>query len=151
MKTGHDGLRVPVLAIWLLSLSAWLLVAVKTLTANNVEVWPLSFIAFIVSFSCLVMYLTFWWRGSFPSLPIRFVRASLLTTWIYSMLLSTYMMACVMINGIQINGPFIDVIVPWQAFLRLAIVTLVLGLLSLLTYLAFFWKSDRGSASERSG
>ncbi len=139
------------LSIWFLSLLLWLFVSIAILTIDqNAESWLLGFIAFIVSFTCLVMYLTFWWRIGFRSLASRFVRASLLTTGLYSLLLFGYVTARVMLDQVPINDPFIDVLLPWFTFLRLAVGALALGFFSVLAYLAFFWASDRKSAVERS-
>ncbi len=200
MTPAHRLLGVSVLATGFLSLLLWIYIAVRIVTCD-VEVcyidWYSPFfgwfpfisfleaglLAFVLSFVCTVLYLTFWWPkmdrenvehgDTRPMLmgesshkkkeevtnlsrhadnapkASSFLRALLITTWLYSLLLLFYLMARLIINQAPINSPFIDYLFPWFTFLRLAILAFILGFLSFSAYLALFWRSDHRWVAQR--
>ena len=143
-------LRVSVLGIWILSLLLWDFVVAIILIFDFAGPWFLGMIAFMMSFICMVTFLTFWWRNPpQQSLPSRFLRASLLATCFHSLLLFGYLAARVLVGEASLGAPFIDVLLPWLTFLRLGIIALFLGLFSIMGYAILFWRKDHKQVVER--
>ncbi len=82
------------------------------------------------------------------SMGSRLFRAFLLSTTLYSSLFFCYLMARVIINQAPLNSPFIDNLLPWLTFLRLATLALVLGFLCLVAYLALYWRTGYRSEAQ---
>ena len=151
MNPTHRLLGAPLLTASILSLLLWAYIAARIVVTDTIDHWLLGMVAFVAGFTCMVLYLTFWWRNGFNrSVPSRFVRASLLTTGLYSLLLFFYVMGRVIISEVPINNPFITFLFPWFTFLRLAMLALTISLLSSLAYLIYSRGSNRRSATERS-
>ncbi len=65
----------------------------------------------------------------------RFVRALVLSTWLYSLLLWLYITARIVLSQVDMSAPFIEGI-PRITFLNLGIFAFVLSFLCLLIYLS---------------
>jgi hypothetical protein len=74
------------------------------------------------------------------SMPYRFVRATLLTTSVFSFLLWVYLVLRIVVNHASFDSTFIDAFLPWFTFYRLGVISFVVSAGSLLLYLTIFWK-----------
>ena len=78
------------------------------------------------------------------SLGHRFLRALLLTTVLYSSLLFCYVMIRIVVNDAPLNSPFIDYLLPWFTFIRLAAITFATVILSVTACLTLFLMEREG-------
>jgi hypothetical protein len=68
---------------------------------------------------------------------MKFLRALLLTTWLYSLLLWFYIVVKITIDQVDMNLRFISAI-PYLTFYRLGMISFALSSISLFTYLYIF-------------
>lgn len=66
---------------------------------------------------------------------MRFTKAFLLTTWLYSLLLWFYIVMRITINRVHLFNPFIEGI-PYLTFFSLGMISFALSFFCLLEYLA---------------
>jgi hypothetical protein len=75
------------------------------------------------------------------SLALRLLRGLTLSVGIYSMVFLGYLLVRVFINGCPINNPFIMHYMVWFTFLRLMVINLIAGLVSIIAYWHFIRRS----------
>ena len=70
---------------------------------------------------------------------MKVLRALVLSTWFYSLLLWFYIVVRITINGVELNSRFIDA-VPYFTFFRLGMISFILSFICLFTYLTL-WRT----------
>jgi hypothetical protein len=81
------------------------------------------------------------------SMASRFLRALVFSTWIYSLMLWLYIVARIVISGVDVHWPFVDSI-QFISISEMGIFTFGLSFLSMIVYFTYWGKLPWNRSSQ---